>query len=45
MGRMIVVNPDGDPDKDRNMVQNLLGLYVFFVFRVLAHWSVKTTGC
>ena len=22
---MIVVNPDGDPDKDRFMVQNLLG--------------------
>ena len=26
MGRLIVVNPDGDADKDRNMVQNLLGM-------------------
>jgi len=26
MGRLIVVNSDGDPDKDRNMVQHLLGM-------------------
>jgi len=26
MGRLIVVNPDGDHDKDRNMVQHLLGV-------------------
>jgi len=25
MGRVIVMNPDGDLDKDRNMVQHLLG--------------------
>jgi len=26
MGRVIVMNPDADADKDRNMVQHLLGL-------------------
>jgi len=34
MGRVIVMNPDGDPDKDCNMVQHLLGMYLPFLIQV-----------
>ena len=33
-GRLIVINPCNDVDKDKEMVQELLGNVVFFVFLI-----------